>query len=84
MERFREIAHAKPKPRFEKGDRLKGDSSATYYYFTDEKVIRVSDSRLQWSPLDWWEKEEGATLTKDSWGDGRHFFSGEFFWNDGK
>jgi hypothetical protein len=84
MERFMEIAHVKPKPRFTKGDRLKGRSGVNYYYFTDEKVIRISGSRLQWSPLDWWEREEGAPLAVDGWSDGAHFFSGEFFWNDGK
>jgi hypothetical protein len=70
----------KPKRILNKGDVLTGPSGARYYYFSDAKVIKVSESRLGWCDLAYYERKEALTLAEYSSGD--HFFSGEFFWNN--
>jgi hypothetical protein len=67
----------KPK-RFKNGDLLKSSTGRHYYYFSDERVIRVGDGELSWGGLGFYERQDGP-LVKASYGSADFYFGGTQF-----
>jgi len=67
--------------RFKKGDRLVSTDGSHFYYFSDDKLIKLSATGLSWSSLEWFEENHGKMVKGTSYSDAGHYFSGEFFWD---